>query len=525
MNNSFINLKTKQSIPAQISRYFNLIAFIVFSALFLDILIFSYSGKNSKNKLPIILTFLLVFLVMFLLLKAAKKISTFSNIKINLVLIVVIVLIGVLQIYIGRILHMKPVTDLRAIDTFANAFAKEGTFANIYDAYQPSAINYMARYPNNNAILMLLGFYYRAIYLTLGYIPKLSGVILNTIAINLSIILSILIAKKTKGNYMALFVAFLSFFFLPYYTYTPYFYTDSLSVPFGVLAIYLFIFAIKSKKRISSFIYMFFVGATLLVGFRLKGSLIVVFVAIIIYAFMKFNIKSAFKLFGSMLVGFLLLFVIYNGVLNSCNITSNEIKFKEEYPLEHWVMMGLYGNGSYHDPDSAFTRSHPNTEIKKQEAKRVIKERLNDYGPVGLVDHLRTKARFTWDDGTYFISNHIYEPYKVSPIHSYLIKGSENYSSFYIYSNGFQLFLLLCIALSFFFGIKKPKVDIMLLLKIILWGIFLFFLMWETRSRYLYNCLPIVLLIASDGLDSFQNVFEKKNKPTESTKTKTKLSI
>ena len=58
-------------------------------------------------------------------------------------------------------------------------------------------------------------------------------------------------------------------------------------------------------------------------------------------------------------------------------------------------------------------------------------------------------------------------------------------------------------------GCIKPDVNIMTLFKGIIFAAFIFFLIWETRSRYLYNFTPLFILVAVDGLDFVNSGFIK----------------
>lgn len=46
----------------------------------------------------------------------------------------------------------------------------------------------------------------------------------------------------------------------------------------------------------------------------------------------------------------------------------------------------------------------------------------------------------------------------------------------------------------------KAGHEFSVLLKGLIFGVFLFFLVWETRSRYLMNFTPVFLLVAADGI-------------------------
>jgi len=90
-----------------------------------------------------------------------------------------------LQLAMGYLLMCEPVTDLGKVNAFAKSVAQTGSFTNTYDLY-PSAQGYMARYPNNNGIFLLLTGYYRVLYLAFGEIPLSAGVLLKVIALSVS---------------------------------------------------------------------------------------------------------------------------------------------------------------------------------------------------------------------------------------------------------------------------------------------------------------------------------------------------
>ena len=57
-------------------------------------------------------------------------------------------------------------------------------------------------------------------------------------------------------------------------------------------------------------------------------------------------------------------------------------------------------------------------------------------------------------------------------------------------------------AISAFRSIIRPSVNENVLFRGVVFAIFVFLLIWETRSRYLYNFTPAFILLAVDGLDT-----------------------
>lgn len=112
------------------------------------------------------------------------------------------------------------------------------------------------------------------------------------------------------------------------------------------------------------------------------------------------------------------------------------------------------------------------------------------------------KAVWTWQDGTYYISYHNRKPKNDNILMDFLhIDGKYN-KAFQNYSSALQLFILLMICISALKTLIKPKVDEMLLIKGVVFAAFLFFLLWETRSRYLFDMTPLFILLMVDGMDT-----------------------
>ena len=72
--------------------------------------------------------------------------------------------------------------------------------------------------------------------------------------------------------------------------------------------------------------------------------------------------------------------------------------------------------------------------------------------------------------------------------------------------DGFYIILLLCILIGIIYNIfnKDDSVNKVLIMSII--GITIFLLIWEARSRYIYNFLPILCLLAVIGIKNIQQI-------------------
>ena len=84
-------------------------------------------------------------------------------------------------------------------------------------------------------------------------VTDFAPVVVNIFAINISIMLTAFTAKRLFGNKKALFVLAFCALFLPYLTYLPYYYSDSMSMPFLIGAVYLIVSALQVDNRKSMY--------------------------------------------------------------------------------------------------------------------------------------------------------------------------------------------------------------------------------------------------------------------------------
>lgn len=202
------------------------------------------------------------------------------------------------------------------------------------------------------------------------------------------------------GAHVGLLTGIICLFFAPFYTYTTYYYTDSFSLPFVTISIYLYLCAVNTKKEISEYLLLIGAGIILALGFKLKATIAIILVAIVIHLFLNQKIRTALIYTGVTIASFIVVFFSYNAAVKQLNIVSEEEAYSYQMPYTHWLMMVLTGDGGWWK----YTESFPNIDEKKAANIEVIKQRFSDYGFVGTIKHMTNKAvHNTWGDGTYFV--------------------------------------------------------------------------------------------------------------------------
>lgn len=438
-----------------------------------------------------------------------------SSNQVNIIAAVLLAVMIILQVIIGYSLICNKFYDWRVMDVLSRNYAETGNFENMYRGLPDNNYGYMARYPNNNGALMMLSFYNRLVYLVLGYVPVYAPVALNTLCITVAVIFIFLIAKKIFNPMGALITSVFCFMFLPYYTYAAYYYSDSLSIPFVPISIYFIILGVKCEgnKLIKRIICMIISAIFISIGYSVKGSILVILIGAVVYIVLESKLKQALISILCIILAFGVTTAGIKALGTSMHFTTEEELYEEQYPINHWIMMGLHDNGGYYQKDSDFTRNSGNYDEKKAAVNEEIAKRLKEMGFDGMVEHLSKKLSYTWGDGIYYVNHHL-NIYKkdgetlkteYNPLFEFVLEDGKYFEGFSVYSNSMHMVMLIFMLLSAYYGIRRKKITSMTLIRGVVFGMALFFMVWETRSRYIFNFTPMFILIASSGIEVFMN--------------------
>ena len=368
---------------------------ILFGYLFTFIFSIIFIGAATvifKNIYAVVLTAAVIFLLVFYVGKkygkvmrlapeeqSPRSIFSITEKQVNRFFIISVTAMFILQLTAGYFLKSTPVTDWMTIDIIAKNFAKSGNFENMYASLPASRYEYIARYTNNNGILVLLSLYYRIVYLIFGKVPSFAPIFLNAVFINTAVTFTFFISKKLFKPFGSFLTVVICLLFLPYYTYTPYYYSDSLSLPFTVISVFLVLSGAriktdtKDRKRlVKKIVYLITAGFFIAVGYELKGSIIIVTVGALVYIILENRLKGALIGALSVTLSTLICISAINLYNDSLHFTTKEQLYEQQYPAIHWVMMGLKGNGGFDQADATATRNSGNYDQKTEAIKKEI---------------------------------------------------------------------------------------------------------------------------------------------------------
>ncbi|MGN0595516.1 MAG: glycosyltransferase family 39 protein [Hominimerdicola sp.] len=405
----------------------------------------------------------------------------------------------ILHITLISQLGYKPNFDAKYVDEAARNYAINGNFSQINKKSY-----YFPSYPNNWALLLLASWTYRGAYLIFEYVPDLVPQIISTLCIHISGILMFFTARLIfKDKIKPLFCSVLFLTNWGLYTNAPVLYSDTLSMPFVIGGIYLFLKAMKSEKTSQFVKYMIFSAITVAFGNSFKGSVAVMVVAFILYSFMKVGWKKCLCVTASLIIAVPSVSFAVKAIGMSSGIADKELLNAKQLPVTHWINMSLVGYGEYNREDRLWIEQFPTYDEKNEACIKSIKQRLSDYSFSDFALHTARKIVKTWTDGKY---------------HTSFLRKSDNRQLSYFMTKGFtartygaaaQIMLMTFMLMSFIYGAVNSKNRTISLIRLTVFGFALFFIIWEIKSRYLVNFLPLMFVMAVDGLNYSYALIQK----------------
>ena len=213
-----------------------------------------------------------------------------------------------------------------------------------------------------------------------------------------------------------------------------------------------------------------------------------------------------------MIISFIILEFSYTLFLKKTEIMGIPYEDTKQVPHTHFVMMGMYGSGAFSAEEWQFTLQLPDYQTRKSENIRVIKERLKNFGVQGYIKFLNNKIKGqTWGSGTYDFES-ILNSYNVDSniAHQFLLSNGDYYRKVYYYCQVYHFSMLICIIISIIYTIKDgEKNNILNISKMSILGLMMFLLIWETRSRYMLNFIPVYILVFVSGINYFSKDMNK----------------
>ncbi len=508
----------------QFRRLFDFIN-IVFIILFVHYFALNIFGDIYKFIVSAVFFAPMILLGLFLLPRINRKFKDISPQSLNRALAVMNVISFALMLVFAIVMRTEYYNDANeyvwdygmVCDT-AYRYAKYGELCVV----DP---NILPRYPNNHCIIYFLYYVFKLVHFIFpnmsvnGY--QLIAVVINCLFIETAVIFTLKLASKLLSPKKVFACGCLLCTCIPIYAYAPFYYTDTLAMPFVVGLLYVYVCACEEKSAGKKILLALLFSVLLVIGFQIKATVIFVAAAVLFdMIFRRKTLKVSYKHILIVLVSFML--------RNNClsNVYSKTLGVTEEdydthkYPVTHWVMMALNeeGRGSWVRTDDFLTRNAGNYDDKVEANIDEIKRRVDDMGAWRMVKHVfYTKAFNTWAASTLSADRFL----SLYPKHENILHKFFTYTGKYhpLYVAASMLWhsaLMLLVALSAIKNYAAKSFDKMLIIFLPLLILALFLMVWESDARYIFHMFPLMLIAGADSLDFVLKISEKFNSKVNS---------
>lgn len=311
----------------------------------------------------------------------------------------------------------------------------------------------------------------------------------------------------------------LAILFLPQYLYAMFIYGESLGICATMYACLFFLLA--NRKKMSILRSVWYYAAMILcmdAAYLARGAMMIACIAMLILQIMFCLKQKKYYRLLPVLMLFPVLIMTGKG-MTALAERQSQFDYGDGCPKIMWVAMGLQENegdpqcpGTYNgfnaDTYSACDYDAKATaEIGKDEIRKI----LGEWGrnPGKMLNFFKRKMVYQWNDPSYdaFFSTYYMENQKEwldrvyfdDAVHSRVVQFMNNYQ-----------FLVYLMLLMYFLKNLSGKNEIEALLPVlILIGGFLFSLIWEGRSRYVYPYIVIALPCAAAGIHYTEQWIER----------------
>lgn len=443
--------------------------------------VFVGAGLSSSG-----MSFLIGVLFLILLFLGVRHLITVGRETgwfVPLVLFFLLATVG-MQIFMVTQIKVVPQVDLRHIYREALSMLDAGVMTNA---------SYFAYNTNNIAITIVIYWMMKGIRLVFGQGAdyRLWLGILNILAVDVSIFFLYKIVERIRDKEAGMVCVFLALINPIFFAYLPYYYTDTLCMPFMMMGIYLIIRweDNREKRNYKEWVLLILAGVALFTAAKIRSTMIIPIIAVAVYWVFRGEYRVFWKKPVMVLTGLVIGIFLWKGVYQAY------IPFdttEHSMAPTHWVMMGLQGNGTYLQEDVDFSRSFDTREEQIEGNIEEIKNRLNNLGIPGTAALLVKKAGITWGDGAHGYRQYLRYCESYTPLYR-LIEGDRS-TPFEDYCNAYTMFLLLGTLYYTVTVWKKKTWDASCMFLILIFGAILFHMMWEAHPRHSTAFLPFLTI-------------------------------
>lgn len=474
-----------------------------------------YTGINRSLYTPIGLILLIFFFYFIYTFFSKKTIEIFDKKSFK---IIGIVLIFAFSIVLGISMRVGLTWDYGVVLKSAFDFSKNGV----------QELVYFAMYTNNLAVVSLLTILSKIL---LVFNPSASlktfqifTIVFNSILVTVSFYLIAKLSSKNFNKQNTFLIVLTMLMYVNFFVFVPVLYSDTTSLILIMLALLFLYLNENSKTKNKKTIYFILMILTLGLGFRFKATTIFLYLSIFVLWFLNKDFK---KLLISVPIMLISIFM-FKFIINSIYPIPNDVYEKYNFPYIHWISMSIEPNGvgGFSESDVNHLLEFEGIENKKIESKRILVERINNFGPKGLIKKIfKDKMFAVWTNpsigSTWILSQ---EPQNHTIFHEFFAYGGKYIEKYELVFRSVWLFIIIGTFISGLINLKEKNDNILIYQMCIIFE-FLFLCIWEVHSRYIYSFLPFFFFTSAYGYKNAFDVINGKSKIKDSKMLKKCLEI
>ncbi len=400
----------------------------------------------------------------------------------------------VVQLAMAAALRFTPVTDLEQCVTAARHLAQTGAFGD-----SERSLIYFGRYPHNMGLVYLLAGIFKAAG-ALGADELLAAALVCGLLFALGLVSAarlcgLLGGAQAQTRALLLFAACLPFLYC-----TSELYTDAFSVGFASMVLFCFLKAKAAESRRARALWALLFAVCAFLGAQIRFPTIIAAIACLIAALFEKRVK----LTAILALPLALVFAVGGSMVNAVNEQNlgAENIAKNKLPKLHYIAMGLpvqsdegygqYGYGGWLIFSTSFDDPQERDAALKQEVINRVYTLLRH--PNQLLSTLSRKNLSTFGSGTFSL-NEIFEADAHEPDNAVkqVVFGGGRWNRAYTHlATAMFLAQMLLACMACVQAIRRRETKAAPLFLTLL-GAFLFLSIWETRARYFFQFMMILI--------------------------------
>lgn len=403
-----------------------------------------------------------------------------------------------IHVAMGYFMEYTPSGDNFMIYRSAQMLVTDGNF----DAY-PDFYLYLSRFSNQWGLMLMFSALYRLLF-ALGFTQMFFPTALVQAALyTVGLAATLACARHLRGARGVMMTLVMLVLCLPMYLAAAVLYTDTFSLPFVMMALLGVLRALDAKTLRAQAGHAFLAGLSAAVGGQIKMTVAIVVIAAVILFCLRLRRSSAAVCSVVMVLTLgLSIFGVRSMMIGP--ILDEDMVREHNMPLIHWVMMSIpTGRNPYgaDQSDYGITWGLSENGVPRAQVMESIYERLIDKiyymrYPNRLIPGLLRKNTTAFGDGTFGMTDMLDDlPKRENVVSSIVLADRPYYPVYFSICTGIFYAHLVLATLACVRDIRRRDLRCALLYIATL-GLILFMLIWESKSRYIFNFVPVIVLLS-----------------------------